>query len=219
MESPVEVGQPEAPVAPTEPPAPGETEEEFECPVCMEDSIKRVWLECKHVMCFECARKWQSTAKHTCPMCRAPSRVLSHLKSRCPKRNELGVSIVSTKRSRSRVQHFRCHGCSDYFALKEGRLHRECKTRTCKDCVRLGMNMAGAKCCTCLSKLVLGTTGVPDHLEGGILENYGAALVMTTTPVLTYLDLTQDDSVPVPIPLPSGTETAHRSTSASLVLT
>lgn len=43
---------------------------EFECGICMEQKNTGIELDCNHLYCLECLKKWLTTVKKTCPTCR-----------------------------------------------------------------------------------------------------------------------------------------------------
>ena len=43
---------------------------DYECNICMEDKQEGVLLNCNHIFCESCLKKWLTTMKNTCPTCR-----------------------------------------------------------------------------------------------------------------------------------------------------
>jgi hypothetical protein len=40
------------------------------CPICLEDNLENIILDCKHVFCKKCIKKWVTSNSKTCPLCR-----------------------------------------------------------------------------------------------------------------------------------------------------
>jgi hypothetical protein len=40
------------------------------CPICLEESLENIILECKHIFCKSCIKKWVTCNSKTCPLCR-----------------------------------------------------------------------------------------------------------------------------------------------------
>jgi len=43
---------------------------EFECGICIEDNETGIQLECNHIFCKDCLKRWLTENKKTCPVCR-----------------------------------------------------------------------------------------------------------------------------------------------------
>jgi hypothetical protein len=64
----------------------------MECPICYERlTKKKITLECKHQLCFDCAVKW-IPHQESCPMCRTTSSYFS----RTTRSLEKSVSIYNS---------------------------------------------------------------------------------------------------------------------------
>ena len=40
------------------------------CPICLEENLENIILECKHIFCKKCIKKWFTSNSKTCPLCR-----------------------------------------------------------------------------------------------------------------------------------------------------
>jgi hypothetical protein len=40
------------------------------CPICLEENLENIILECKHIFCKKCIKKWVTSNSKTCPLCR-----------------------------------------------------------------------------------------------------------------------------------------------------
>jgi hypothetical protein len=40
------------------------------CPICLEDNLENIILDCKHIFCKRCIKKWTTSNSKTCPLCR-----------------------------------------------------------------------------------------------------------------------------------------------------
>jgi hypothetical protein len=40
------------------------------CPICLEENLENIILDCKHVFCKKCIKKWVTSNSKTCPLCR-----------------------------------------------------------------------------------------------------------------------------------------------------
>lgn len=41
-----------------------------QCPICFEDKLENILLNCNHIFCKDCIKKWLTTNSDTCPICR-----------------------------------------------------------------------------------------------------------------------------------------------------
>lgn len=46
------------------------TDQHFECSICMDNKHNGILLNCNHIFCEDCLKKWLTTVKNTCPSCR-----------------------------------------------------------------------------------------------------------------------------------------------------
>ncbi len=150
----------------------------FECGICQEDQTRRVVLECKHDICFECATSWKKQGKMTCPMCRADSHILSRLRNRCPPLNADGVSRVAAKRARktkSPLTLRNCPGCDMMVAESSCVKHPQCGKFTCRVCnsIIAGMTGTNSGCIPCLCV----DMGIEvEDIPGGVMRLIGVDL-------------------------------------------
>jgi hypothetical protein len=42
----------------------------YYCPICLEENLENIILECKHIFCKKCIKKWVTSNSKTCPLCR-----------------------------------------------------------------------------------------------------------------------------------------------------
>ena len=47
----------------------------IECAICMENKDIGIKLECEHIYCVECIKKWLTENKKTCPYCRKEVKI------------------------------------------------------------------------------------------------------------------------------------------------
>ena len=40
------------------------------CPICLEENLENIILDCKHIFCKKCIKKWVTFSSKTCPLCR-----------------------------------------------------------------------------------------------------------------------------------------------------
>ena len=40
------------------------------CPICLEENLENIILNCKHIFCKKCIKKWTTSNSKTCPLCR-----------------------------------------------------------------------------------------------------------------------------------------------------
>lgn len=156
----------------------------FECAVCLEARTDRVVLECKHALCFPCAKGWQGQGKDTCPCCRGESAVLAGLKTRCPPLRADGVSRVAVKRRRSAKPHptdasghrdfHWCMGCAKFVDAAIGARDPVCDRFTCNTCAMIlnGMNAQLRGCVGCMSA-EMGLTVMDAVQNEGVLSYLG----------------------------------------------
>lgn len=70
-----------------------ESNEEYECSICLGDKTDEILLNCKHSFCKECINLWEKT-NPTCPLCRVKIKRKKRKKNKLNKKEEPYVKVI-----------------------------------------------------------------------------------------------------------------------------